>query len=235
MAEEYLTDDEQLEVVKRWTAENGIWLVGGIALGVALLWGYRYYESYKNEQALKAAAQFSAMTDALDKNDQNAARHIADGLIKDYSNTPYADQAQFALARLSIDAGEPAKAVAPLTQVMSHSSDNELQHIARLRLARVLTDQGKADDAIATLGTVPSGAFAGRYHEVRGDAFFAKKSFKEALLEYKEAQVGSDERGADRSVLSLKIAELAALVPATMVPATMVPATNPDLSNKAKP
>ena len=36
MAEEYLTDDEQWEAIKRGIAENGLWVVAGVALGVAL-------------------------------------------------------------------------------------------------------------------------------------------------------------------------------------------------------
>ena len=61
---------------------------------------------------------------------------------------------------------------------MNDSKDTELRHIARLRLARVLIDQGKPDDALKTLADEP-GAFAARYHEVRGDAFLAKKDLRQ--------------------------------------------------------
>ena len=44
MAEEYLTDDEQLEHVKRLAAEYGPWMLGAIVLGLAFVFGYRYYE-----------------------------------------------------------------------------------------------------------------------------------------------------------------------------------------------
>ena len=43
MAEEYMTDDEQLEIVKRHIKEYGAWIVGGVVLGVAGLFGWRYY------------------------------------------------------------------------------------------------------------------------------------------------------------------------------------------------
>ena len=69
---------------------------------------------------------------------------------------------------------------------MNSSKDTELRHIARLRLARVLIDQGKPDDALNMLAD-PPGAFAARYHEVRGDAFFAKKDPRGRLKEYKAA------------------------------------------------
>ena len=100
---------------------------------------------------MKAAAQFSAMTAALQTNEPPKSRQIADGLIKDYASSPYADQAQLTLARLDVDDGQLDKAIAPLTQVMDDSKDTELRQIARLRLARILIDQGKPDEAIKTL------------------------------------------------------------------------------------
>jgi predicted negative regulator of RcsB-dependent stress response len=223
MAEEYLTDDEQWEAVKRWVVENGLWVVAGVVLGVVALVGYRYVDNSRNERALRASMQFSDMTAALEHNDRQKSRGIAAGIIKDFPSSPYADQAQLLLAGLSVDDGQPAGAVAPLTQVMNNSKDSELRRIARLRLARVLIDQGKPDEAIQTLAVDTPGAFAPGYHEVRGDAFYAKKDFKSALDEYKAALAGSDSGRADSSLLQLKIADLGA--PAAPAAATaMAPA-----------
>jgi len=214
MAEEYLTDDEQLEFVKRWPAENGTWIVGGIVVAVVLVFGWRYYDGYRNGQALKAAAQFGAMTAALDKNDRNTARQIAAGIIKDYASTPYGDQAELTLARLFVDDNQLANAIAPLRHVMNDSKDSELKNIARLRLARVLIDEGKPDDALQTLAEAPpaaaAAAFASRYHEVRGDALYAKKDLKAALTEYQAALNAGGGRASDAPLLQLKITDLGA-------------------------
>jgi predicted negative regulator of RcsB-dependent stress response len=232
MAEDYLTDDEQWEAVKRWIVENGLWVLAGIVLGVVGLFGYRYIDSARNDRDLRASVQFSEMTAALEHDDRNRTRRIADGLVRDYPSSPYADQAQLTLARLFVDDGQLPGAVAPLTEVMNSSKDSELRHIARLRLARVLTDQGKPDEAIRTLAEdAAPGAFTAQYHEVRGDAFYARKDFKSAVAEYKAA-LGGDATGVDSALLELKIADLGA--PAAPAPATaMAPAPVP--SNKAKP
>ena len=210
MAEEYLTDDEQWEAVKRWIAENGVWVMGGVVLGAALLFGWRYYQSHHNDTALQAAAQFGELTTALERDDRNKSRQLAEGIGKDFPGSPYADQAQLTIARLFVDEGKPASAVAPLTQVMNDSKDSELRHIARLRLARVLTDQGKPDDAIQTLAQDTWGAFATRAHEARGDAFYAKQDFKGAVAEYKAALSGGETSKVDFALLELKIADLGA-------------------------
>lgn len=208
MAEEYLTDDEQLEAVKRAFSEYAPWILGGVVLGVGGWFGIQYYRSHQNTLAMQAAEQFTQMTAALQRNDAQKSLQIADGLIKNFPSSPYADQAQLTIARIDVDGGKPADAVAPLTQVMNNSKDAELKQIARLRLARILIDQGKPDDAIKTLAQATPGSFAGRYHEVHGDALYAKKDIPGAIAEYTQA-LGSSDGGADAALLQLKLADLA--------------------------
>jgi len=208
MAEEYLTDDEQLEAVKRAFTEYAPWILGGVVLGVGGWYGFQHYQSHKNEVAFRAADQFSQMTVALQMNDPKKSLQIADALIKEYPNSPYADQAQLTIARIDVESGKSADAVVPLTQVMNNSKDTELQQIARLRLARVLIDEGKPDDAVKLLAAGTPGSFAGRFHEVHGDALYAKKDIPGAIAEY-SAALGASDGGADAAMLQLKLADLA--------------------------
>jgi predicted negative regulator of RcsB-dependent stress response len=208
MAEEYLTDDEQLEAVKRAFTEYAPWILGGVVLGVGGWFGIQYYRSHQNALAMQAAEQFTQMTAALQVNDPKKSLQIADGLIKNFPSSPYADQAQLTIARIDVESGKSADALAPLTQVMNNSKDTELKQVARLRLARVLIDQGKPDDAIKTLAEGTPGSFAGRYHEVHGDALYAKKDIPGAVAEYNLA-LSSGDGGADAGLLELKLADLA--------------------------
>ena len=208
MAEEYLTDDEQLEAVKRFTREYAPVLVIGALLGAGGLFGWRYYQNYQNEQGLKAGAQFSQLTTSLLLNDAARSRQTADDLIKDFPSSPYADQAKLVLARMDVDAGQDANAIAPLTEVMNNSKDTELRQIARLRLARVLIDQSKPDDAIKLLSEGNPGSFAGRYHEVHADALYAKNDAAGAVTEYKAALDAADAGGVDAAMVETKLADL---------------------------
>ena len=65
MAEDYLTDDEQLEEVKRYVREYAPVLIIGALLGAGGLFGWRYYQSYQTERGLKAAGQFALLSAAL--------------------------------------------------------------------------------------------------------------------------------------------------------------------------
>jgi predicted negative regulator of RcsB-dependent stress response len=55
--------------------------LGGIVLGVGGWWGYQHYQSHKNEVALRAADRFTQMTSALQSDDANKPRQIAEGLV----------------------------------------------------------------------------------------------------------------------------------------------------------
>jgi predicted negative regulator of RcsB-dependent stress response len=210
MTEEYLTDDEQLEAVKRFTREYAPVLIIGALIGAGALFGWRYYQNYQTQQGLKAAAQFAELSALAQGSDAAKARQVADQLIQDYPSSPYADQAKLVLARIDVDAGQDANAVEPLTAVMNSSKDTELRQIARLRLARVLIDQGKPDDAIKLLSEATPGSFAGRYHEVHADALYAKKDTAAAITEYKAALDAADAGGVDAAMVEMKLADLGA-------------------------
>ena len=70
--------------------------------------------------------------------------------------------------------------------------------------------QQKPDDALATLNGVEPGAFAPRYHEVRGDAYYAKGDKANALKEYRSARTLDVGGVTDTSLLDLKISDLVA-------------------------
>lgn len=213
MAEELLTDAEQVEEVKRLTKEYGPVLLIGALLGVGGFFGVRYYRAHQDNVALEASGQFSQMATVLQIGDAKKARELAAGLVKDHPGSPYADQAQLTLARLDVDEGHSANAVEPLTAVMNGSKDSELKQIARLRLARVLIDQSKADEALKLLDLGTAGAFAGRYHEVRADALIAKKDPAGAIKEFRAALATATEDsagGVDSALIEMKLADLGA-------------------------
>ena len=231
MSDEYLTDDEQIEALKGWLATNGPGMLLAVALGAAVVFGYRFYESRVNGHALAAAQLFDQMTGALEKNDRAGAERIAGEITGRYPSSPYADQAELTLARLAVDDGRLAAADAELRHVVDTSKDHELAKIARLRLARVLIAEGKPDQALATLGAPKQGgAFESLYDEARGDALVAKHDPAGAIGAYQRALAIADPRYGDNALLTLKIADLGA---APQIPG--VSAANPPKVAAAAP
>ena len=166
------------------------------------------------------------MIQALERSDRTQALVLLGELERNYGSSPYADQARLLAARVYVDEAQLDHAANELTTVLEHSKDHELALIARQRLARVQIAQGKPDSALATLGAVADpGAFAARYHEVRGDAYYAKGDKVAALGEYRSAQSAAGE-GGDNTLLQLKIADLDSGAP-TAAPTTAATAPTP--------
>jgi len=95
--------------------------------------------------------------------------------------------------------------------------------IARLRLARLEIAQNKADAALATLNGLKPGAFEFRYHEILGDAYYAKGDKATALTEYLKARVGDFGGSPDSAQLDLKISDLSAENPPPVAQRTAPP------------
>ena len=207
--DEYMNEQEQWDYVRHWLRQNGVWMVAGVALAAAGLWGWRAWQARQETSLMAASAQYELLVTAFGKNDQANVLALADKLLADHPHTGYAEQAQLAAARLQVENNELPAALARMQRVAAATSDPELALLLRLRVARLQIEQHQADVALATLSAVEPGAFAGRYAEVRGDALFAKGDRAGALKAYREAQAAQagGEAGAG-DLLALKINEL---------------------------
>jgi predicted negative regulator of RcsB-dependent stress response len=206
--EDYLSEKEQWEWLKGWVRSNGLWIVAGVAVGVGILLGMRWWEARTDRIALEAGAKYQQILESLDRGDKARAQTLTLELERDYASSPYVDQAHLIAARLAVEAGELDKARDTLKSVADRTKDGQLALVARLRLARVQLAQGKPDDAIATLDAVDSGAFKPRYQEAKGDALFAKGDKAGALKEYQAARDGAGSQSVDGQSLELKIQDL---------------------------
>jgi predicted negative regulator of RcsB-dependent stress response len=202
MVDEYLSEREQADQLRHWLRENWIWLVAGVALGLGTLYGTRWWDAHRTARSLEAEQRFSAMLDALTRNQRDEGVRLAGEITGEFADTPYADQANLVLARLDVESGDLKRAA-------------ERALVARLRLARVQLAQGQFDQALATLDGVKPPEVEARVAELRGDVLLARGERAAALAAYRKAQAALQEGAAsdglvDRELLGLKIDELAA-------------------------
>jgi len=222
--EDYLSDKEQWEWAKGQVREHGPSVILAVAVVTAGLFGWRWWQGHLDDARLQAGGRYMQMVQSLEHGDRSQALVYLGELERESPTSSYTDQARLLAARLYVETGDLEHAAAALGAVAEQTRDRELASIARLRLARVQIAQGKADTALATLGSPEQGAFTARYHEVRGDALFAKGDRASALTEYRSAQTAGS--GAATPALDLKIADLTASAPAASAKAA-APASAP--------
>lgn len=235
---EDLSDIEREEQLRSFWRDNWLTIVGGVAIGLGGIGGWNYWQRHTRERAEQAEAAYSGVLDALTANKRDDALTRAKALREANPSSPYADQADLALARAAVDSRDYDEAARLLRTVMDGSRDTELRRIARLRLARVLIEQGKADEAVALLNPSDAGSFGPHYQEVRGDAFAAGGDAAGARREYEAALAAPPStESIDRDYIALKRDALPT-PPATATPAApaaAAPANAPPAAAAATP
>lgn len=209
------SESEQYERAKDWVRSNGLWILVGVAIGAAGWWGWNFYQDRRVLQVETASARYEEMLDAFARNDRTRGLTIADDLNREFDWTPYASLASLMAARVHVEANELDKAAASLKSVVDKADDAEVRFVARLRLARVQSAQGKYDDALATLKVEDAGEFTRRLADVRGDVLLAKGDREGALREYQVARAGESNGSVDEELLDLKIRDLGGTPPGT--------------------
>jgi predicted negative regulator of RcsB-dependent stress response len=221
--DEYLSDKEQAERLRAWWGENGWFLIGGVAIGLLAIYGYRQYFAYQDRQGEAAGVLYAAVKEAVEGDDTDAAETRFGELKADYPDHVYTHQAALLLARAEVVAA-PDAAAEKLRETMEQSDDPELAMIARLRLARLLAYREQYDEALKLLDVETPGQFAGRISEIEGDIHVARGETDAARTAYLAALVASGAELLDRSFLQMKLEDLPGASPAAAPPGDVVEA-----------
>lgn len=206
MAIELLDEHEQGERVRQWLRDNGSAIIGGIALGLALIFGWQWYDRSQQEKRVTAAVQYQALADAIEREDAESVQSLAGALQAEYGGTPYAHMAALALADQQLERGELDAAAATLEQVRSGMDDPAMAALAGLRLARVRLAQGNPEQALALAQGVATPTWAGLAGELEGDALVALGRGDEARSAYQDALQALDTAAPTRSIIEMKLA-----------------------------
>ena len=206
---EELSEKEQIEAVRNWWAENGNFVIGGVVVGVAIIFGWNSWQAGISDTEISASTLFEDVMDSAGRGRLDPAVEAGEALFSDYNDTAYADQARLALARMYMDSGRDQDAADVLEPLANDSSGDELALVARLRLAKILLYQDKADEVIALIDGQPESAFSARFNEVLGDAYVAAGRYEDAEAAYIAALNDNPvARTVDIALIQLKINDL---------------------------
>ena len=106
MVDELLSDEERAEALRDWWRDNWAWIIGGVVLGIAVLFGWRYWSVHTDTRAEQAGVLFQDLETAARSQDVAKVQETLDKLTADYASTPYTQQGRLLLAKLEVDAGK---------------------------------------------------------------------------------------------------------------------------------
>ena len=199
----YTTEDEQVEAIKKWWKENWLSLVGGVLIGIGILFGGKYWMDSKNFHAAAASMEYEAMMQMVAQNSIPEAETRAAGLLGQYADTPYAGFAALAMAKIKAEANDLVAAKSHLRWAIDNSGQDEIKQEALIRLSRVYLAENNFEDALAQLKQVKSDSRKIVIEELKGDIYVAKGETGNARTAYSLALAALD-ASADNSSSRLR-------------------------------
>jgi predicted negative regulator of RcsB-dependent stress response len=147
---------------------------------------------------------YTPVAEAAKGKDVKRIADAAGALRSKHPGSFYASQAALVAAKAAFDAGNLDEARNQLQWVMDKGVE-EHRGVARLRLAAVLLEQKKFDDALRVLDGNKDEAFAALVADLRGDVMLAQGRTDEARAAYKLAMEKADPRNPVRSIAETKL------------------------------
>ena len=204
--DDLLDEHEQGQRVQDWLRRNGLSIVGGVALGIAAIWGWQNWQASQLHSSAADNARYQAVVDQLASSDlEEAARQVK--ALETESSGIYVDLAALALVKAQVDAGKIDEAIAVLRGL---NADGEFKLLVNQRIARLQIEAGKPGEAIATLGAAADAASL----EIIGDAHVASAEADKARDAYARALQGLKDDAPQRGLLETKLSDVGGEVPA---------------------
>ncbi len=165
-----LEEQESLAEIKAWWEKWGNLILSVVTVCCLAAAAYQGWRWYQMKQSADAGALYAQMIQANNLDDKDRVQRIASRLCEDYSSTVYAGLSALLGARSAENANNPTRAEELLSWVVNSDDHPELQAIAAVRMAGIQLDQGKYDQALASLNKIkdPAGQ-EGFINDRKGD------------------------------------------------------------------
>lgn len=208
MATYDLEEQERIAALKDWWEKWRVWVIICSVAFLSGVFGTHAYRAYQAKQSVEAETLMKsvqqAASEATASKDPKKLSEAAKVLADKYPRTFYATDAQLLAAKAAFDANDFASTKSHLQWVVDNGRAT-YQPIARLRLASVLLDEKKYDEALKILDGVNDEAHVSNVADLRGDILFASGKKDEARAAYQLGVEKVSERSPIKQQLQAKL------------------------------
>ena len=207
--DDLLNEHEQSERVRGWIRSNAIGLIGGVGLGLGAIFGWQWWQGQQTQAQMGVNARYAEVINAYEAGTVPADKGREAIAVIGKGTPTLGTLAALQLAKAQAESGKRDDAIATLRNL--RDVDADLRPIVRQRLARLLIDAGKHDEALKLLDAADDASSL----EVRGDALLATGKAKEAQEAYTRALTTLDAVSPQRRLVELKLIHAGGTPPKT--------------------
>jgi len=205
MATYDLEEQEKIDGLKSWWEAYGTLAIIIVATFIAGISGTQAWKYYQKQQIDRAAELFVSLQEIEAGGDPKKIGDAAHLLMESFPSSGFASRAALISARASVDANDVQNAKNQLQWLLVNTEEDELKDLARLRLAGLLLDEKKHDEALKLLESKHNESFSGFYEDLKGDVLVAKGSIPEARAAYKMAMDKINVKGTHYKIVQMKL------------------------------
>ncbi len=129
--------------------------------------------------------------------------------MANYPSSPYATLAALTVAKIDIQQNQLADAEKQLFWAIDHANDKATKNLTIIRLARVMIEENKANQAADILERIKDKSFLPLVFATKGDAYVALKQIPEAKEAYQNAlNAFTDDKDPNKALVQMKLNNL---------------------------
>ena len=204
-----LQEQEQVDALKAFWARYGNLIMWAVTLVLAIFAAYSFWTKHERDTALQASTLYGELQSAAAAGDAKRAAQILGDMKAKAPKASYTQLGALLAAKTQVDKGDTVNAIANLQWVADNGND-ENAAVAHLRLAGLLADGKKYDDALKQLALVKPASFAPLVSDRRGDIELAQGQTDAAVKAYKVAYDGLPDTAQYRLLVEAKLTRLGA-------------------------
>lgn len=182
-----LEEQEQLDRLKEFWAEYGRTILVAVILVIAIVSGRFGWDAWQDRKANGASLLYDDVIAAIEHGSAPQAKEFLQKLQTEYGSTAYASLSSLNAAVYFYAQGNLDDAQEMLEWVQGNSKDAGWVGLATLRLADVLTDQKKYDEALQGLAHKVPESFIGLVEEKKGNVYVAQGENEKAIEAFLKA------------------------------------------------
>ena len=203
-----LQEQEQIAAAKAWWSKYGRLVTWALIIVLVAYTAWTLWGNHQRKQLYQASQLFYEMQNAVVADNKERVGRIAADIQAKFGKTPYASMAGLIAARAAYEAKEAEAAKSQLRWIVHSGRDEGYKAIARIRLAAILLEEEKFEEALGALAADFPPAFASMAEDRRGDIYYAQGRLDEARRAFRLAleRAAPDDQG--RVLIQLKLEDL---------------------------